>query len=335
VHIDLDLRAERSPLEVRLAAAGRNGVTVTVDPTSRELSVEYEHGRHGGGAGAAIPEEYDLGEWTALSVHADDGEVVARLSESRLGDVIAEVSLDVRNGVLKSRPVELAGRGVDIDNLSVNGAHDPVERMVREPRTGRLLVAEEFDGDLSGWEWVREDPDATVGDGRLLWPLDAVDLVGPGGSGGLLLREPPAGDWIVETRLTLELGETEVRNFQQAGLIVHADDDNFLRLGHVAIWNTRQVEFGKEVLQDGFLSWGGHTSGPPADTTWLRIHHTTNRAGEHLYRSAISTDGETWRWGATWTMPAGSDARVGLYTGGGANPPTVAEFDYVRFYRAG
>src|SRR5699024_9132027 len=86
-------------------------------------------------------------------------------------------------------------------------------------------------------------------------------------------------------------GETEVRNYQQAGLIVHADDDQFLRLGHVAIWNTRQVEFGKETMQDGFLSWGGHTSGPPADTTWLRIHHTVNEAGEHLYRSAFSTDG--------------------------------------------
>lgn len=76
------------------------------------------------------------------------------------------------------------------------------------------------------------------------------------------------------------------------------------------------------------------TSGPVADTTWLRIHHTTNAAGEHLYRSAISTDGEAWRWGATWTLPAGSDARVGLSTGGGAEPPTVAEFDYVRFSEA-
>lgn len=66
---------------------------------------------------------------------------------------------------------------------------------------------------------------------------------------------------------------------------------------------------------------------------WLRIHHTTDRAGEHLYRSAISVDGQTWRWGATWTLPAGSAARVGLYAGGGDTPETVAEFDYVRFYR--
>lgn len=334
VHVDLDLRTESSPLAVRLAGAGRNGVTVTVDPQERELSVEYRLGRHERSVSAPIPEEYDLDVWTALSIHAADGEVHARLTESRLGDVIAEVGLELRNGVHRPGKVEFVGRGVHLDNLSVNRAHDPVERMVGEPRTGRLLVAEEFDGDLSGWEWVREDPDVTVEDGRLLWPLDAVDLVGPGGSGGLLLREPPEGDWIVETKLTLDLGGTEVRNFQQAGLIVHADDDNFLRLGKVAIWNTRQAEFGKEVLQDGFLSWGGHTSGPVADTMWLRIHHTTNDDGEHLYRSAISTDGEIWRWGATWTLPAGSDALVGLYTGGGDTPETVAEFDYVRFYRA-
>ena len=332
VHLELDLRTRQpEPFVVRLGR-GSNRVEVSVDPGRRELHVEYGHGRFQEEATVAIPASYELSVWTALQVHVVEGEARARLTESRLGDVVAEVGLELRPGILRSAPVELVGRGAHVDNLSVNAAHEPVTEAVSEPQAGEVLLEEEFtDADLPGWEWVRQDAGARVEGGALVWPVGAGDLVGPGGTGGVLLHEPPEGDWIVETRMTLDLGDTEVRNYQQGGLVVHADDDTFLRLGHVAIWNTRQVEFGKEVRQDGFLSWGGHTSGPPADTTWLRIHHTTNDAGEHLYRSAFSTDGETWRWGATWTLPAGSDARVGLYTGGGASPATEAVFDYVRF----
>ncbi|WP_413452973.1 family 43 glycosylhydrolase [Georgenia phoenicis] len=332
VHVELDLRTRREEPFFVWTGRGSNRVEVTVDPGERELHVEYGHGRFQEEAAVPIPAGYDLSVWTALQVHVVEGEVRARLSESRLGDEIAEVALELRPGILRSAPVEFRGTGAHVDNLSVNAAHEPVTELVPTPAAGDVLVSEEFDGaGLEGWEWVREDTAARVEGGALVWPLTGADLVGAGGSGGLLLREPPAGDWVVETKVDLDLGETEVRNYQQAGLVVHADDDNFLRLGHVAIWNTRQVEFGKETLQDGFLSWGGHASGPPADTTWLRIHHTTNDAGEHLYRSAFSTDGESWRWGATWTLPAGSDARVGLYTGGGAQPETQASFDYVRF----
>jgi hypothetical protein len=41
-----------------------------------------------------------------------------------------------------------------------------------------------------------------------------------------------------------------LRNFEQAGLIAYADDD-FARLSHVAIWNTRQLEFGRELPRRG------------------------------------------------------------------------------------
>src|SRR5690625_7556093 len=65
---------------------------------------------------------------------------------------------------------------------------------------------------------------------------------------------------------------------------------------------------------------------------WLRLHHTVDpETGELRYRSASSTDGETWRWGATWTLPADSDPRVGLYAGGGSEPATVAQFESVTF----
>ena len=63
----------------------------------------------------------------------------------------------------------------------------------------------------------------------------------------LLHDATPNGTWIAETKLHLDLGENEVRNFQQAGLIAYENDDDFARLSSVAIWNTRQTEFGREL----------------------------------------------------------------------------------------
>ena len=71
-----------------------------------------------------------------------------------------------------------------------------------------------------------------------------------------------------------------VRNYQQAGLIAYVDDDRFARLSAVAIWNTRQVEFGTEIPYAGALSYGGTIAGTPGErTTWLRLAHRTDADG--------------------------------------------------------
>ena len=153
----------------------------------------------------------------------------------------------------------------------------------------------------------------------------------------MLLRQPPAGDWIAETKLHLDLGTDTVRNYQQAGLIAYRSDDDFARLGSVAIWNTRQTEYGRELVAapDGRTSYGGAVIGTPAPTVWLRLAHTTNRAGEHLFRAGTSRDGRSWTWGATWTFAPGTTPRIGLVAHGGAEPATTATFDYLRLYRLG
>ena len=91
---------------------------------------------------------------------------------------------------------------------------------------------------------------------------------------------------MVETKLTIDLGVDTVRNYQQAGLVAYAGDDDFARLSHVAIWNTRQIEFGRELPYAGRLSYGGMVEGPPAETTWLRLAHQVDPAnGEHEFRA--------------------------------------------------
>jgi hypothetical protein len=137
--------------------------------------------------------------------------------------------------------------------------------------------------------------------------------------------------------VTIDLGTDELRNFQQAGLVAYVNDDLFTRLSTVAIWNTRQNEFGKEMPYAGRLSYGGTIVGPPARTSWLRIVHRLDpRNGEHELTPFTSRDGRTWTRGGTWTLPAGTTVKVGLVSQGAGGPasetapPATARFDYFR-----
>ncbi|MGA8977548.1 MAG: glycoside hydrolase family 43, partial [Pedococcus sp.] len=211
-----------------------------------------------------------------------------------------------------------------------------VRRAAPEPVPSRLdpAASDEFDGAGTGpgWTWVRQDPDAITAGGALRWPTQAKDLVGPGNDAGVLLRDPGDGEWAAVTKVDLDVGTDTVRNFQQAGLIAYAGDDSFARLSHVAIWNTRQTEFGHELPYAGRLAYGGTIVGPPATTTWLRITHRLDpRTGEHLLRGWSSRDGRAWVKGGVWTLPAGSDVRVGLVSHGGQG--ATASFDWFRLYR--
>jgi arabinan endo-1,5-alpha-L-arabinosidase len=225
----------------------------------------------------------------------------------------------------------------ELDDVTAAPLARPVDRLVPTPRIGGVdpRYSDEFRGALEPrWTAVRA-PAVSVSGGRLSWTTEAADLTGTGNDAGLLLRAAPAGDYTVETKLTLPLGEDTVRNYQQAGLVVYNSDDDFLRFTAVAIWNTRTTEFGKEQVYAGQPSYGSMLVGPPADTTWLRLSHRTGAAGEHVYRAAVSTDGRTWTWGGSWTLPAGSTPRIGLVSHGAnpADPPATAQFDYFRVSR--
>jgi arabinan endo-1,5-alpha-L-arabinosidase len=215
------------------------------------------------------------------------------------------------------------------------GGHPVTPRPAPTPRVGKVVFSDRFDdGTLGpGWSWVRgPDPAVQETGGALRWPTQPGDLVGADETASVLLRDPPAGAWTVETRLAIDLGTDDVRNFQQAGLVAYLDDDQFLRLSHVAIWNTRQTEFGKEMPFAGATSYGGMAIGTPAPVTWLRLSHRLDPAnGEHELRAASSRDGRHWTWGGVWTLPAGTRPRIGLVSHGGAG--AVAEFDYLRIYQ--
>ena len=236
----------------------------------------------------------------------------------------------------RSACVAEGGTG-EFDNVSATRLYRPARHAVAPPRVGPLLTgwSDEFDDGLDpAWQWIRRNPAATVADGALRWPVESTDLVGTGNTAGVLLRDAPTGDYVAETKVTLDLGEETVRNYQQAGLVAYVDDDRFARLCQVAIWNTRQVEYGYELPFAGQPVYGGSIVGTPATTTWLRLaHHVDPATGEHEFRAGSSRDGTHWTWGAVWTFPADTTPRIGLVAHGGANPPVTAEFDYLRFRR--
>ncbi|MGI8459829.1 MAG: hypothetical protein ACR2LI_17160, partial [Propionibacteriaceae bacterium] len=280
--------------------------------------------------------------WQTLVITVADGRVSAQLGQSDLADPGAEVALTRRGLRLTRGPLILRSTDALVDNVTVRRLADDTRGRVPAPRIGRLLAADEFDGrgDLR-WSWVRNDPDAVVSHGQLVWPVQAADLTGTSNDAAVRLVTTPAAaradrDWVAETKVHLDLGTQTVRNYQQAGLVAYVDDDDFARLSTVAIVDTRQTEFGREVVAaaDGSTSYGGAVVGTPAPTTWLRLAHHRDAAGEQLYRACTSRDGRQWTWGAVWTFPAGTTPRIGLVAHGGDTPAVDARFDYLRFYAA-
>ncbi|GAA3569176.1 family 43 glycosylhydrolase [Kribbella ginsengisoli] len=288
---------------------------------------------------APLPADFDRSQWNNLVVEVSGSRVTARVNDAGLGDLYAEAQLGVRGLKVRSAPVSWLGTA-EVDNLTVRSVAQPVRRAAAVPVAGKLLAADEFNGALGDqWSWVRPDARAIVANGNLSWPLQNTDLVGGGNNAGLLFHQTPAGDsWIAETKLHLDLGEGDIRNYQQAGMIAYLNDDNFARLGDVSIWRTRQTEFGRELVarpSDGATSYGGAAIGRSAPTMWMRLAYHRNAAGEHVYRAGTSADGKEWTWGASWVLPAGVTPKLGLYAHGdqtGSNPPPVATFDYLRFY---
>jgi arabinan endo-1,5-alpha-L-arabinosidase len=211
-------------------------------------------------------------------------------------------------------------------------------RPYREARTGQLLErhSDEFSGaTLDGWSWVRP-PAATTyrfNGGAFSFDTQGADLFEDSDNASVLTRPLPGGNYVVETKLRLNLPpEGCCFNYVQAGLVIYGDDDRYVKLTHVSIWETRQTEFAKEVPAGtpGLPRYGNTVVGPPGDWTYLRIVRRQH-AGEEQYTAYTSQDGEHWVRGGTWTHELGGDAQLGLVAMGGTG--FTAEFDYVRVYR--
>jgi arabinan endo-1,5-alpha-L-arabinosidase len=136
--------------------------------------------------------------------------------------------------------------------------------------------------------------------------------------------------------------------------VLYCGDDRFIKLVHVSIYETRQTEFAKEMVnpptgltkcpypadQPRPASCHGNTViGAPADWTYLRIVKRSvtraNGTSTELYTGYTSQDGRHWVRGGTWTHHLGDRARIGLVSMGLAQPESfTARFAHVRVWTA-
>ncbi|MEJ3405733.1 family 43 glycosylhydrolase [Rathayibacter sp. YIM 133350] len=218
---------------------------------------------------------------------------------------------------------------------------------VQEPKRLLERYSDEFSGPTlnAAWTWQRSDiaPTATLADGVLRLPIQAGDLYVDADSAAVLLRDAPRGDFVVEAKVRLNVPGGCCFNYAQAGILVYANDDDYVKLTETAIWNTRQTEYAKEisVAPEGWARYGNTVVGPPGDDwTYLRIVARRLTGSERheaggdtdAYTAYTSRDGQSWVKGGTWTHGLGTDVRIALVAYGlqDAALHLTAEFDYVR-----
>ena len=258
---------------------------------------------------------------------------------------------EVRSGLGASDSPKLAPaptpprdpKGVAAKRALVNTLHDlldPSSYLTRLDDTdvARLpLVTEasdEFDGEAlaSRWSWVRAPGGGAAGvsGGVFQFATQAGELFGGSNDAAVLIEDAPRGNWIVEAKVDLDLPDTGCCfNYVQAGLVVYANDDAYVKLTHVSIWETRQIEFAKEIPAPipGFPAYGSGVGAAPGRTTWLRIARVV-RGDKQMYVSYSSRDGKTFSRGPVWDHDLGATPKIGLVSFGGTG--FTARFDHVR-----
>ena len=199
--------------------------------------------------------------------------------------------------------------------------------------TGR---SDGFDGDsLDRERWttvVRENQDLQVGDGHLLIPATSTDIYGTNNTDtpNIVLQDLPDGPFTATAKLTMQAYEA----YQQAGLIIYGDDDNYAKMvlqgRDTGASNpaARIFQFIRE--EDGAPNEVGDSNTAQLgadypDTVWVRYISD----GTSL-RAAYSADGVSFtEMPQTKSLDGISDPKIGLVAlAGTGRPETEAQFDH-------
>ncbi|HEY8455965.1 MAG TPA: family 43 glycosylhydrolase [Actinopolymorphaceae bacterium] len=343
-HIGGDARV-RGAVRLEPGSVGSAGfvlgdVRVVIDRAKRALVVGLSQGdqTHDHRV-VSLPDNFAYEDWHELEVSIRGRDLVANVTDAGLDDpvAVAEVRLP---GHVKVDELGLvtSQAGAAFDDITAAPLFTPVTTKFPDPVVGKPIpgFGEAFDRELGdAWTWVR-DPAASIDRGRLVFPVQQANLTGSGenNTASVLLRTPPEGDWIAETKVSVPFGDSYPLGSPRAGLLAYVDDDHFVNLTYNALNRTRHVSFGKEMPWSDRVVYADARLGPTADTVWLRLMHYVDPAsGEHHYRAATSVDGKRWVWHGVRVLPAGPSPRIGLAAFGSGEPGLTAHFDYLRFYR--
>ncbi|MFW6692318.1 family 43 glycosylhydrolase [Streptomyces sp. MAR4 CNX-425] len=360
-----DLRAEA---DLRVASAGgaagltvayrdpRNHTIAWLDRARGALVTDVVvRGRSRGERVTPLPASYDWDSWHNVTAEVRRGRMTVEVSGDRLRDAVAVQERRLPGAATRPGAVGTAARGdgAAADNVGAARLYEPVTERVLEPATGRLLPghSDEFTAGAvpgtepgSPWRWLRGPaPGVRTEDGDLVWPTQNAELYLRNNTASVLLRDAPEGDYTVTAKLDFDPAEPN----QQAGLLLYADDDKYVKMTHSVLPLNRGggtvldvSEFAKEGARPTTspptpVANAPMFGGPTADRMWLRLsyHHDagTGERGEHEVRAATSRDGRTWVHSGVWTLPGDERLRIGLVSMN--REGAVAKFDYVRTHR--
>jgi glucose/arabinose dehydrogenase/PKD repeat protein len=218
---------------------------------------------------------------------------------------------------------EAVFRGFTLDDQAWQPEPDP------DPEPGPGCVAQasdDFEGDglnTARWTVVREADGlpVSIADGALVLPVTNGDInetaTGPVSYVG---QPAPAGAWEIETEVSI--GHT--REWQHAALVMHGDDDNYVKLAFTRNnGGGRFIEFQTEA--NGSRTW--HDSPAVLADFPATIHLRLTSDGAQL-TAAYSADGEAWTELAGAAAVIG-DSTVGLFAAGDTGAHAVdAEFKH-------
>ncbi|WP_291416806.1 ThuA domain-containing protein [Actinophytocola sp.] len=187
--------------------------------------------------------------------------------------------------------------------------------------------------DAGRWTVVRENQDLTVSGGSLRIPTTNTDIYGADNSNptpNLVLQPTPDGAWQATTKVSLTARDA----YQQAGLILYSDDDNYAKMvlegRGTADANARIFQFIREENGEPNEVADSNTANLGADypdTVFVRLASDGTRL-----TASYSADGLSWTaMPQTDKLIAGIDnPRIGLVSlsGTGTRPVIEAAFDY-------
>ncbi|PRX47279.1 uncharacterized protein DUF1349 [Prauserella shujinwangii] len=202
---------------------------------------------------------------------------------------------------------------------------------VSPPIECRTEGSDEFTGealDTGRWTMVRpEGSEYAVSDGHLVLPTAAGDINGSAsGPISFVGQQAPSGTWSATTLVTIDA----TQQWQQGGILLWADDDNYARVNVQSNGSARELEFvresgGQRTIRKGALA---------TDGTSFHLRMESDGTSLTAYTSA---DGVTWTaYGDAFPVAGVADGRIGPYALKGDTPAPVidASFDYFRISAA-
>ena len=292
-------------------------VTASADPTGGDAPLEVQFTGTAtdpdAGAGEQLTYAWDFG--VAGTTDDTSTELSPTYTYERPGTYLARFTATDPNGAASTASVQ----------VTVTSSDECPQNNVR---------SDEFEGDsldTNRWQIIRPDNTRppTVSGGNLNFPIDVGSLYQAGTSARNIIVQPlPSGAVEVTAKITTD---PLTENYQQAGLRVYQDDNNWASVHMIYAGTGRDFEFIYENAGNPRNEAADKVGGIPADaplTYWVKLISD----GSTL-TAAYSYDGTTFTpvgrpadisgWAAPQVGPAALSDQAATFP--------VAHFDWIRF----